>query len=232
MPRSPHPAIAPRRQPVQGRSTQLVAAILTAAVRVLEREGAQRFTTIRIAEEAGVSVGSLYQYFPNKHAILYRLQVDEWEKTGEAIDRILSEESVPPARRLRRLLRAFFQSECDEAPMRRALAALAPSYHDAPESRARRRRSQTIVSAFMRAAAPSATPRQRRFAGQLLFVTMASLGKQLSERRPGAAELRHWTDAVARMLMMYFRQLAPALRSEKGRLGSVQRTAGAKTSTS
>jgi AcrR family transcriptional regulator len=209
MPRSPHSAIAPRRQPVQARSTELVAAILTAAVRVLEREGAQRFTTIRVAEEAGVSVGSLYQYFPNKQAILYRLQVDEWEQTGETIDRILGDEALPPARRLRMLLRAFFQSECDEAPVRHALAALAPNYHDAPESRARRRRSQTVVSAFMRAAAPRATPRQRRFGGQLLFATMTSLGKQLSERKYGAAAIDRWTDAVSQMLTTYFAQLAP-----------------------
>jgi AcrR family transcriptional regulator len=209
MPRPSHRAIAPRRQPVQVRSNQLVAAILTAAVRVLEREGAPRFTTIRVAEEAGVSVGSLYQYFPNKQAILYRLQVDEWERTGEAIDTILGDDELPPARRLRRLLRAFFQSECDEAPLRLALAALAPSYHDAPESRARRRRGQAIVGAFMTSAAPSASPRQRRFAGQLLFATMTSLGKQLSERQPDAAEIDRWADAVSRMLTLYFAQLAP-----------------------
>jgi AcrR family transcriptional regulator len=210
MPRSPHPATAPRRRPVQARSTQLVAAILQAAVRVLEREGAQRFTTIRVAEEAGVSVGSLYQYFPNKQAILYRLQLDEWEETGDAVDAILGDDELSPARRLRKLLRAFFQSECDEAPLRLALTALAPSYRDAPESRARRRRSRPIVGAFMTAAAPSATPAQRRFAAELLFATMSSLGKQLSERQPDAAEIDRWADAVSRMLTMYFAQLAPA----------------------
>jgi AcrR family transcriptional regulator len=213
MPRSPRPVTAPRRLPVQARSTQLVAAILKAAVRVLEREGAQRFTTIRVAEEAGVSVGSLYQYFPNKQAILYRLQLDEWDETGEAIDAILGDGKLPPARRLRKLLRAFFQSECDEAPLRLALDALAPSYHSAPESRAGRRRSQAIVSAFMTAAAPSASPRQRRFAAQLLFMTMTSLGKQLSERRPDASEIDRWADAVSEMLTMYFAQLVPRGRS-------------------
>ena len=88
MPRPQRPAIDPRKLPVQARSTQLVADILKAAVRVLEREGALRFTTIRVAEAAGVSVGSLYQYFPNKQAILFRLQVDEWEATGATIDAI------------------------------------------------------------------------------------------------------------------------------------------------
>jgi DNA-binding transcriptional regulator YbjK len=52
--------ISARKRPRQRRSEQLVDAILEAAIRVLSREGAQRFTTARVAEAAGVSVGSLY----------------------------------------------------------------------------------------------------------------------------------------------------------------------------
>lgn len=70
------PRISSRKQPKQARSTELVATILEAAVQVLEKEGARRFTTARVAEKAGVSVGSLYQYFPNKASILFRLQSD------------------------------------------------------------------------------------------------------------------------------------------------------------
>jgi AcrR family transcriptional regulator len=199
---------ASRRQPVQARSTQLVADILKAAVRVLEREGPHRFTTTRVAETAGVSVGSLYQYFPNKQAILHRLQLEEWERTGELIDTILGDATSPPARRLRAMVRMFFQSERAEAPLRLALEKAAPRYHDAPESRARRRRSQRVVSAFIRAAAPKAKPRQRRFAVRLLFLTMTSLGKELSEVRLDAAELNRWADEVAEMLTTYLARLA------------------------
>jgi AcrR family transcriptional regulator len=168
-----------------------------------------------VAETAGVSVGSLYQYFPNKQAILYRLQLDEWEKTGETIDTILSDEKLPPAQRLRALLRTFFRSECDEAPLRLALDAAAPSYHDAPESRARRRRSQRIVSAFVKAAAPNASPPQRRFAAQLLFMTMTSLGKQLSELHPDGTEIDRYATEVSKMLTMYFAHLAPSRTLER-----------------
>jgi AcrR family transcriptional regulator len=190
---------------------------LKGAVRVLEREGAQRFTTIRVAEAAGVSVGSLYQYFPNKQAILYRLQVDEWERTGQTLDTILGDDALSPAQRLRELLRAFFRSECDEAPLRLALDAAAPNYHDAPESRAGRRRSQRIVSTFVAAAAPNASPRQRRFASRLLFMTMTSLGKQLSELDPEASEIDRWADAVSTMLSLYFGQLASSRTSKRRR---------------
>ena len=82
-------SISSRKQPQQARSSELVAAILDAAVQVLTKEGAQRFTTARVAERAGVSVGSLYQYFPNKASILFRLQSDEWRQTTAMLRDIL-----------------------------------------------------------------------------------------------------------------------------------------------
>jgi AcrR family transcriptional regulator len=63
----------PRKQPKQERSRELVSSILDAAARVFVREGYARATTNRIAAAAGVSVGSLYQYFPSKDAIAVAL---------------------------------------------------------------------------------------------------------------------------------------------------------------
>jgi AcrR family transcriptional regulator len=76
------PRISSRKQPRQARSTALVTAILEAAIQVLAEEGAPRFTTARVAERAGVSVGSVYQYFPNKASILFQLQLEEWQRTS------------------------------------------------------------------------------------------------------------------------------------------------------
>jgi AcrR family transcriptional regulator len=179
---------------------------MKAAVRVLERDGAQRFTTIRVAEAAGVSVGSLYQYFPNKQSILYQLQVEEWARTTETVDAILGDETLAAPQRLRRLMRAFFQSECDEAPLRLALDTVAPTYRP-PASRAKQRRSKAIVKAFMIAIAPRASAAQRRFGAELLFATMTSVGKQVSERTPKPREMNRWADAVSEMLAMYFARL-------------------------
>jgi AcrR family transcriptional regulator len=89
------PRISSRKQPKQARSTELVAAILEAAVQVLAKEGAPRFTTARVAEKAGVSIGSVYQYFPNKAAILFRLQSDEWRQTSELLRGILEDVRKP-----------------------------------------------------------------------------------------------------------------------------------------
>src|ERR1700736_5178789 len=59
----------PRKAPKQERSREMVETILEAAARVFVREGYARATTNRIAAAAGISVGSLYQYFPGKDAI-------------------------------------------------------------------------------------------------------------------------------------------------------------------
>jgi len=69
---SPHhlPRAALAKVPRQQRSIAMVHSIVDAAKRVLEREGLEAFTTNRVADVAGVSVGSLYQYFPNKDALL------------------------------------------------------------------------------------------------------------------------------------------------------------------
>jgi AcrR family transcriptional regulator len=70
----------PRKSPVQARSTASVDAILKATLQVLLRVGKEKLTTTRVAARAGVSVGTLYQYFPNKSALLraaLRLHVEE-----------------------------------------------------------------------------------------------------------------------------------------------------------
>ena len=122
MTRHAHPQISSRKQPRQARSPSLVAAVLQAAAQVLAKEGARRFTTARVAEQAGVSIGSLYQYFPNKAAILFRLQSDEWRQTTDMLVRILADTRKAPPERLRALVLAFLRSECDEAEVRSALA--------------------------------------------------------------------------------------------------------------
>src|ERR1700753_119913 len=106
MPDRRKPQISSRKQPQQARSTELVSTILEAAIQVLAKEGAQRFTTARVAEKAGVSVGSLYQYFPNKARIVCRLQSDEWRQPSDLLRDILEDVRRPPLERLRALVHA------------------------------------------------------------------------------------------------------------------------------
>lgn len=66
-------ALEPRKQPRQQRSSQLVERILDAALNLTREKGTTGPTTLEIAARAGLSVGSLYQYYPNKQAILFDL---------------------------------------------------------------------------------------------------------------------------------------------------------------
>ncbi|CAN7447782.1 TetR family transcriptional regulator [Rhizobium leguminosarum] len=203
----PRARISSRKQPKQARSAELVAAILDAATQVLAREGAQRFTTARVAERAGVSIGSLYQYFPNKAAILFRLQSDEWRQTTDMLGGILADVQRPPLERLRRLVHAFLRSECEEAAMRVALHDAAPLYRDAPEAQAARASGDRIVELFMQEVLPSAPEATRVLAGDLITTTLGTVGKQFSEAPRNLAEIDVYADTMADMFCAYLERL-------------------------
>jgi AcrR family transcriptional regulator len=70
----PAPSVLkPRKAPQQARSTATLDAIHTATIQVLLREGVGRLTTARVAERAGVSIGTMYQYYPHKQALLFAM---------------------------------------------------------------------------------------------------------------------------------------------------------------
>lgn len=201
------PQISSRKQPQQARSTELVAAILEAATQVLAKEGAARFTSARVAEKAGVSVGSIYQYFPNKAAILFRLQADEWRETTETLSRILQDQRKPPLERLRVLVVTFIKSECEEADIRVALNDAAPLYRDAPEAREAKNAVNLTIERFMREAAPNAEDGARALAGELILSTLSMVGHDFSASPRTPAEIKAYANAVADMFCAYVSSL-------------------------
>lgn len=207
MPDHPSPRISSRKQPKQARSTELVSAILEAAVQVLAKEGAARFTTARVADKAGVSVGSVYQYFPNKAAILFRLQSDEWRQTTELLRTILEDRARPPLERLRALVHAFVRSECEEAAMRTALNDAAPLYRDAPEAQAARVSGTDTVRDFMREVLPDTDEDVRVQAGDLITLTLKEVAKAFSETPRTDAEITAYADAMADMFTAYLESI-------------------------
>lgn len=82
-----------RRTPVQHRARQTVEAVLDAVVRVLKRHGVDGVTTNRIAVAAGVSIGSVYQYFPDKRAIYTALH-DRLAAITDTVERVLGRRPV------------------------------------------------------------------------------------------------------------------------------------------
>ncbi|MEM5472229.1 TetR/AcrR family transcriptional regulator [Hoeflea sp. AS60] len=94
---------APRKQARQTRSIATQTAIIEAAAHILEQHGAAALTTNAAAERAGVSIGSLYQYFPNKQSIIASLLRREWASMLDQI-RTVSQSDLPPDEKLHRLI--------------------------------------------------------------------------------------------------------------------------------
>jgi AcrR family transcriptional regulator/AraC-like DNA-binding protein len=80
-----------RREPKQQRSRQTVEAVLEAVQRVLRRHGAEAITTNRVAEVAGISIGSLYQYFPEKQAIFMALHDRHVDRVRHVIGQTMTQ---------------------------------------------------------------------------------------------------------------------------------------------
>ena len=203
MARRASPSIHSRKQPQQTRSEELVSAILEAAIQVLAKEGLHRFTTARVAEKAGVSVGSLYQYFPNKASILFRLQSDEWRDTNAMLRTILENGKETPSARLRRLVHAFITSECDEADVRHALDSAAPLYRNAPESRKAKAEGLRTFTDFIAHALPAAAEAKRSLVVDVIITTLSGVGKDFSARPRSAMEIATFADGLADMLCSY-----------------------------
>jgi AcrR family transcriptional regulator len=85
-----------RREPKQPRSRQTVEAVLEAVPCVLRRHSAEAITTNRIAKAAGVSIGSLYQYFPDKQAIFIALHDRHVEGVRDVIERTMTDCTSAP----------------------------------------------------------------------------------------------------------------------------------------
>jgi len=84
--------LEPRKSPVQARSAASVDAILEATVQVLLQVGKERLTTTRVAARAGVSVGTLYQYFPNKSALMQAVLRRHFDGITDAVERVCEEQ--------------------------------------------------------------------------------------------------------------------------------------------
>lgn len=100
-------SLAPRNAPVQDRSKQRSRQIIDATGELLEEVGLDDLNTILIAKAVGISVGSLYHYFPNKHAILHAMGTRWLEQVEAALDEIASwpVETMPLSELLPKMLK-------------------------------------------------------------------------------------------------------------------------------
>ena len=110
MAKSRQPIDIKRRVPRQTRATETVLAILEGAAQVLEMQGLAGFTTNAVAERAGVSIGTLYQYFADKEAILRSIAERELKAALASVEQAMRDEATGPEQRVRAIVRAIINA--------------------------------------------------------------------------------------------------------------------------
>lgn len=150
--------LKPRRKPRQTRSQVTVEAIFEATIQVLLAEGLQRLTTIRVAERAGVSVGTLYQYYPNKQALLLGVLRRHLARVGECVGLAASAvHHQPLAVMVPAVIDAFVAAKTDRIDEARALSLVGDQLESREVVQAAERHGREVLAAML------ATARDARF---------------------------------------------------------------------
>lgn len=113
---------ARRRAPTQARSTFTVDALKQAAAEVIVDAGLEKATTTSISDRAGVSVGTLYQYFSNKEALVAALRHDHERSVFDALNKTATDNSIStPEELMRRMISANIDTHLDNPRLHRVL---------------------------------------------------------------------------------------------------------------
>lgn len=111
-----------RKKPRQARSAVTVEAIFEATIQVLLADGAHRLTTTRVAERAGVSVGTMYQYFPHKQALLYALNERYLDRLADLVEAVcLRHHGKTTAVMVTALVAAYWEAKTERSDVTRVL---------------------------------------------------------------------------------------------------------------
>ncbi len=200
MPASPQRKVSiPRKIPRQARSQATKDVILEAAARVLIERGAHGFTTNHVAARAGVSIGSLYQYYPNKSALLLQLHVREAQTTLNQLRDALQASSNTPRQRLRRGILVFFATEAAEAPLRSALARMDVLFADAPEFKEIEHVAFERVRTFLTSGF-KLTNRRADKTAEVVITLVASVAERVTSRTADEAEITRWANQVCDLI--------------------------------
>ena len=173
--------------------------LLEAAARVLARHGAHRFTTNHVAKAAGASIGSVYQYFPNKAALLVALHERDALATWQRLARILEEPRRSARSRFQALVVAFFQVQAQAAEHHGALDAAQASVAMTPDFLAFERMVVGRLEAFLRTARPRRA-RDHAFWASFAFTVATSVGERITARQADQRQAARIGAATARML--------------------------------
>jgi AcrR family transcriptional regulator len=147
---APRPRTNPRKYAAQERSRATVDALIEATARILVREGFDKASTNRIAEAAGVSVGSLYQYFPGKEALVAAV-IDRHKRDIMQVvrDALAEVATAPMERAVRQLVAAAIQAHRIDPKLHRVLAEQIPRLGRLESVEAFNRETHALFKAYL-----------------------------------------------------------------------------------
>ena len=194
-----------RRRPKQRRARQTVEAVLDAVVRLLKRDGSKAITTNRIAEVAGVSIGSVYQYFPDKRAIFTALHQRHIDQIDRMVQTKLVEHAASSIEELvRAMVEAMVEAHAIDPELYELLMTEVPHRADGT-----RDFSVRLHGAFLLAISSRAHElKKRRDLDKVVFVVthmVEALSHGAVLRRPAGMSLKDAKEEVVRAILAYLR---------------------------
>jgi AcrR family transcriptional regulator len=191
------------RRPQQLRARQTVDAVLDGVIRVLKREGFDALNTNRIAEVAGVSIGSVYQYFPDKKAIFAALHQRHIEQIDRLIERQLVEHAASSLDDLvRALVEAMVDAHTVDPELFELLLTEVPHRADGTRDFASRLHGVFLLAISARAH----EMRKHRELDKVVFVVtnmVESLSHAAALRRPPGLSLTDAKEEAVRAVLTY-----------------------------
>ena len=198
----------PRKSPSQQRSQLTVAALLKATAHILVKEGYESASTNRIAAAAGVSIGSLYQYFPSKEALVAavvdRHMQEMLELLRAAVDRV-REQPVEAA--TRELVKVMIDAHRVDPRLHRALVEQVPRVGRLENVRAIDREAYTLIRAYLEAHREELRVADRDVASFVCVATVEALTHAAVVNRPEVLSDKSgvFAEEVTRLVVGYLR---------------------------
>lgn len=193
----------PRKTPIQARSTVTVEAISEAAIQVLLSHGAERFTTTRVAERAGVSVGTLYQYYPNKQSLLFAVLEHHMNNVAATIENACESACHKPlAEMIRETVEAFVDAKMERADISVALYRVSADVGGPALIKRISQRSRRAIEAMLQTA-PDAKSPPDKFALDIMLAALAGAIRSLLEAVPTPATVRKSREQLVLLCQSY-----------------------------
>jgi AcrR family transcriptional regulator len=196
-------ALEPRKTPIQARSTVTVEAISEATIQVLLSHGVERLTTTRVAERAGVSVGTLYQYYPNKQSLLFAVLEHHLNNVATRVEAACeSARHKPLAEMIREMVEAFVDAKMERADISVALYRVAADVGGPALIKPISQRSRKAVEAMLRTAPDIESPLDK-IAIDTMLAAMSGAMRSLLEAGPTSATVRKSREQLVLLCQSY-----------------------------